>query len=363
MRKDSDPCSCKFIVVTHPLKRLSWLVVLGAIAAVVVGLAATPARAASKVKVFFARDARLHTVERPVAPGADRLTTAIRALFAGPSAAERRDGLHTAIPRHTTLVEAVVANGVAYLRVPEGFAASGGGEAVEMRLAQIVHTATEAADVGAVRILLGTEPVPGPGEDPGALLTLGSLPKREIIGPIPVGIAQVQRRLIQLRYLPAGAVSGRLDYRTSQALLAFQAWEGLSRTGDASLATRRRVTVARIPRPRVVSQTRRIEVDRYKGVALLVERGVVKRAIHVSTGAGGRTPRGTFHIFRKERMSFSRPFKVWLPYASYFSGGFAFHEYPNVPAYWASHGCIRIGYPEAPTVYAFATFGTLVQIR
>ena len=68
MREDSDACSCKFIVVTHPLKRLPWLVVLGAIAAVLTGLAATPALATSKVKVFFARDARLQTVERPVAP-------------------------------------------------------------------------------------------------------------------------------------------------------------------------------------------------------------------------------------------------------------------------------------------------------
>jgi hypothetical protein len=349
--------------VTHPLKRYARIVILGAGAAVLMGIAAGPAAAAATVKVFFARDDRLQIVERPVAPGADRLVTAARALLRGPNATERRDGIRTAIPRGTVLVEAVVANGVAYLRVPERFAAGGRGDAVEMRLAQIVHTVTTAADVGAVRILLGSDPVPGPGEDPGALLTLGSIAKREIIGPVPVGIAQVQRRLIALRYLGAGTVNGKLDYRTSQALLAFQAWEGLSRAGDAGLATRRRLNVAKIPRPRAAGRTRRIEVDRYKGVALLIERGVVRRAIHVSTGAGGRTPRGTFNIFRKERMSFSRPFKVWLPYASYFSGGFAFHEYPNVPAYWASHGCIRIGYPEAPTVYAFATYGTLVQIR
>jgi len=349
--------------VTNPLNRFARFATVAAAAATAMGLAVTPALAASKVKVFFARDDRLQTVQRPVAPGADPLVTAVRALFAGPSAAERRDGIRTAIPRGTTLEEAVVANGVAYLRVPESFAASGGGEAVAMRLAQIVHTVTQAADVGAARILLGVEPVPAPGEDPGALITLGSLPKREVIGPVPVGIAQVQRRLIQLRYLAAGAINGRLDYRTSQALLAFQAWEGLSRTGDANLTTRRRLNVARIPRPRIASRTRRIEVDRYKGVALLIEWGAVKRAIHVSTGAGGRTPHGAFRIARKERMSWSKPFSVWLPYASYFSGGYAFHEYPNVPAYWASHGCIRVGYPEAPTLYAFATVGTLVQIR
>lgn len=349
--------------VSLSLKRLARVVILGVAAAVFMGTAAGHAAAAAKVKVFFVRGDRLQTVERPVASGANRLETAIRALFRGPNATERRDGIRTAIPRGTTLVEAVVANGVVYLRVPERFAASGGGDAVDLRLAQIVHTATSAADVGAVRILLGDEPVPAPGEDPGALITLGSIAKREVIGPVPVGIAAVQRRLVALRYLGRNTVNGKLDYRTSQALLAFQAWEGLTRTGDANLATRRRLNVARIPRPRNGATGRRIEVDRYKGVALLIEAGVTRRAIHVSTGAGGRTPRGTFRIFRKERMSWSNPFSVWLPYASYFSGGYAFHEYPSVPAYWASHGCIRVGYPEAPTVYAFASFGTLVQIR
>jgi len=346
-----------------PLKRHARVLLLGTAVAVLMGAAAGHAAAAAKVRVFFVRDDRLQTVERPVRPGANRLETAVRALFKGPNAAERRDGIRSAIPRGTVLEEAVVANGVAYLRVPERFAASGGGDAIDLRLAQIVHTATSAADVGAIRILLGTEPVPRPGEDPGALVTLGSIAKREVIGPVPVGMAAVQRRLVALRYLARNTVNGKLDYRTSQALLAFQAWEGLSRTGDANLATRRRLNIARIPRPRGSGPGRRIEVDRFKGVALLIESGVVRRAIHVSTGAGGRTPRGTFRIYRKERMSYSKPFGVWLPYASYFSGGYAFHEYPNVPAYWASHGCIRIGYPEAPTVYAFASFGTVVQIR
>ena len=176
-------------------------------------------------------------------------------------------------------------------------------------------------------------------------------------------MAALQRRLVQLRYLSPGMVNGRLDYRTPRRCWHSRRGRGSPRTGDANLATRQRATWRGSRVPRVPAPVRRIEVNRYKGVALLIERGVVKRAIHVSTGAGGSTPRGTFHIFRKERMSFSRPFSVWLPYASYFSGGYAFHEYPNVPAYWASHGCIRVGYPEAPTVYAFASFGTLVRSR
>ena len=335
------------------------LLVIGVVA---LGGTASSALAVAKVKVFFTRDDRLQTVERVVPTGGDPLQVAVTALFRGPTAVERRDGIRSAIPRGVVVREIVVANGVAFLRLPETFAVGGAGDIVDQRLAQIAHTVTGAADVVGVQILFADEPVPAPGEDPGAVITLGSLTKREIIGPIPVGMAALQRRLVQLKYLSPTVVNGLLDYRTSQALVAFQAWEGLPRTGEANLATRRRATVAKIPAPRVASQSRRIEVNRFKGVALLIERGQVVRAVHVSTGAGGKTPRGTFHVFRKERMSWSLPFSVFLPYASYFSGGFAFHEYPNVPAYSASHGCIRIGYPEAPGVYAFAAFGTLVSI-
>ncbi len=323
---------------------------------------ASSAPAAAKVTVFFARDARLQTVQRVVPAGGDRLQIAVAALLRGPTAVERGDGIRSAIPKGMVAHEIVTAGGIAFVRLPEAFAVGGTGDAVDQRLAQLVHTVTRAADVAGVRILLGDEPMPAQGADPGAVITLASLTKREIIGSIPIGMAALQRRLVQLRYLSANAVNGRLDYRTSQALLAFQAWEGLARTGLSTLATRRRATIARIPVPRVRSRSRRIEVNRFRGVALLIEDGRVKRVVHVSTGAGGRTPRGTFRIARKERMSFSNPFKVWLPYASYFVGGYAFHQYPSVPAYSASHGCIRVGYPEARGVYEFASHGTVVSI-
>ncbi len=48
------------------------------------------------------------------------------------------------------------------------------------------------------------------------------------------------------------------------------------------------------------------------------------------------------------------PFQTWLPYASYFFQGIAFHEYPDVPVYPASHGCVRVPAPEAKGVYGFA---------
>jgi len=323
---------------------------------------AAPASAARTVDVYMTRGDRLQIVQRPLPAKADPIAFSMRALFAGPNRAERADGIRTAVPGPAGVREVQVRARVAYVRVTPQFATGGSGVQMDMRLAQVVYTALTSKRVDAVRILIGDQPVPEPGVETSALLDHGSLGRIEVIGPVPVNTRQVQQRLVALRYLPAGHVNGRLDYRTSQALLAFQGWEGLSRTGAATLDTRRRLNRARIPVPRVATKNRRMEVTRWKGVLLLIEDRQVKRVVHVSTGAGGRTPRGTYSVYRKERMSWSVPFSVWLPYASYFVGGYAFHQYPSVPGYPASHGCIRIGYPEAPMVYDFARFGTPVSI-
>ena len=97
-------------------------------------------------------------------------------------------------------------------------------------------------------------------------------------------------------------------------------------------------------------------------VALLIQDNRVVRAVHISSGAGGRTPQGSFQVYRKERYSWSVPFKVWLPWASYFTGGIAFHEFGSVPAYAASHGCIRVNQYDAPMLFGFAESGTRVDV-
>jgi lipoprotein-anchoring transpeptidase ErfK/SrfK len=71
---------------------------------------------------------------------------------------------------------------------------------------------------------------------------------------------------------------------------------------------------------------------------------------------------GRFRVFRKERQSWSVPFRVWLPWASYFSGGVALHGHRTVPAHPASHGCVRIPLSEAAAVYAFARLGVTVAV-
>jgi lipoprotein-anchoring transpeptidase ErfK/SrfK len=87
------------------------------------------------------------------------------------------------------------------------------------------------------------------------------------------------------------------------------------------------------------------------------------RALDVSTGAPGYdTPAGSFSVLRKERNSWSVPYKVWLPYASYFVGGVAFHEYPDVPPFAASHGCVRTPAWDAPWLFNTLQIGTKVTV-
>ena len=94
--------------------------------------------------------------------------------------------------------------------------------------------------------------------------------------------------------------------------------------GDSTVDLLERATR---PEPRLRMPGRRIEVQLRRQLALLIEDNRVIRAVHISSGAGGRTPTGSFHVYRKERYSWSVPFKVWLPWASYFTGGIAFHEF------------------------------------
>ena len=193
-------------------------------------------------------------------------------------------------------------------------------------------------------------------------------PGGERLGPRRLGergssVRRLQERLAELRYLPKRAIDGVDGYRTQQAVIAFQSWRGLERDGVVGPATTAALAKAKAPRPQAGGPSKRIEVYRDRGVALLIAHGRTKRAVHVSTGAPGTsTPAGTFKVFRKELRSWSVPFQVWLPYASYFNNGIAFHEYPDVPVYPASHGCVRVPAPEAEGLYRFAKIDTTVVV-
>ena len=172
-------------------------------------------------------------------------------------------------------------------------------------------------------------------------------------------VRALQGTLVRLTYLSPDAVDGSFGQRTWNAVVAFQGWTGLSRDGVAGAQTLAALRHAQAPRP--WSTDTGVEVHIPQQVLLLVDQGRVQRAIHVSTGRPGYdTPTGHFAIESRWTMSWSRRFHAWLPLAQYFVGGYALHEYSDVPAYPASHGCVRLPSDDAPIVWGFGRVGMRV---
>jgi lipoprotein-anchoring transpeptidase ErfK/SrfK len=178
----------------------------------------------------------------------------------------------------------------------------------------------------------------------------------------PPALRDVQQLLADLGFMAATGVTGTPGDETSVAVLAFQKWSGLPRTGVLDARTTAAVLHATRPQPALSRPGKRVEILLGRQVALAIVDNRVERVFHISSGSYGRTPSGQFRVYRKERMSWSVPFSTWMPFASYFVGGIAFHAYPSVPAYPASHGCVRMMARDAPLMYAFATYGTPVDV-
>jgi hypothetical protein len=176
-------------------------------------------------------------------------------------------------------------------------------------------------------------------------------------------VASLQRRLMTLGYLERGEVDGVFGDKTWYAVVAFQGWEQIARDGVVGPRTRRALRHARGPQP-WRRLRRALEIDLTRQVLLVVEHGTVRRAVHASTGASKfATPDGSFTVIRRERMSWSRPYQVWLPYALYFHRGWAIHAARIVPGRPASRGCVRIPIEDAPFVFRASPLGTPVLIR
>jgi lipoprotein-anchoring transpeptidase ErfK/SrfK len=325
---------------------------------------ATAPRRSSKpapitVSVTFLVNGRIARVERVVPPNMPPQAHALRELVQGPTRLERRQGMRTAIPEGVR-VRSVRADGELWLvSFSRSLLRTGAPATKETRLAQIAATLAPLGDQEYAAV--ATE---------GRLVTTLRLGMRPEAWRAETGekdyqyvVRGIQRRLWQLGYLDRTDVTGTLDYLTEQALLAFQAWENLDRTGTITGQTQVALFSAVRPEPTAHRPGKRIEIYRDRGVLLMVDSGEVVRAVHASTGAGGVTPVGAFHVYVKSVMSWSVPFKVWMPYAAYFHGGLATHQSPDVPSYPASHGCVRLPDGEAERVYGFVEVGTPVTVR
>jgi lipoprotein-anchoring transpeptidase ErfK/SrfK len=315
-------------------------------------------REPATVEVAFVRRGRIVRVERVVPRGIRPAAHALRELLQGPTRPERADGARSAFRSGARLRSVRAQGDIWFVRLSRSAFGRATARTMETRLAQVSATLAPLGQPSWVAISAEGRFV--------TALRIGLRPTewKAAVGEkgYPYAVRGVQLRLWSLGYLDRSSVTGQTDYQTEQALLAFQGWNDLARTGTVTGETQLELFRASPPRPTTRRPGKRVEIYRDRGVLLMMEGNDVLRAIHTSTGAFGRTPSGTYRVYRKELYSWSVPFSVWMPYASYFVGGIAMHEYPHVPEYPASHGCVRLPAGEAQRVYGFAELGTPVHV-
>ncbi len=168
-----------------------------------------------------------------------------------------------------------------------------------------------------------------------------------------------QKKLLQLGFWLHNP-NGTFDDTTRQAVMAFQKYFQLRPTGGINAATA--FLLEKMELPAIAKETQKTvaEVDKTRQLLFLVQDGVTTHVLNTSTGDDREytepdsntpgvmitdtavTPVGTFRINRE------RPDGWWIGdlgqiyRPKYFIGGVAIHGSLSVPAYPASHGCVRV---------------------
>ena len=171
--------------------------------------------------------------------------------------------------------------------------------------------------------------------------------------------ARIQQRLIDLGFWLSG-VDGDYGLTTSQAVMAFQKYLGLEASGRVNQATADALTSVEWRAHALADAGTLVEIDKDKQLLFVVQNGRTVWIFNTSTGNGEayeeqdqNTPgevqtgvsitRNGLHAVYRERAEGwweGDLGKIYRP--KYFSGGQAVHGSNNVPAYPASHGCVRV---------------------
>lgn len=194
-------------------------------------------------------------------------------------------------------------------------------------------------------------------------VTADSSPRRTPLPTLAEGadgvyVSLLERRLLALRYRLTG-VNGSFDFRTADAVMAFRKVQGLPRIQTVTPAVWRALAAPKLFVPRVRTPGFHIEIDQTRQVLATVRDGEVQDIIHVSTGKPSTPTRdGSFRITAK--LAGFSPKRLWYP--SFFDGERAIHGWTDVPAYAASHGCVRIPYWVTLWMFDLDPIGTQIIV-
>jgi peptidoglycan hydrolase-like protein with peptidoglycan-binding domain len=185
-------------------------------------------------------------------------------------------------------------------------------------------------------------------------------------------VQALEAKLAEMKY-DVGKVDGVYDSLTFHAVMAFQKVEGMRRSGRATPDVLAAVKSAGPPGALLAAGgANRVEIDIKRQVLFLYKGGGLFRILSVSTGSGKRycvdgacatavTPGGSFRVTRRiSGWRTSRLGRLYNPL--YFNGGIAIHGSGSVPAYPASHGCVRITMAAAGWFPGAVSNGTPVYV-
>jgi hypothetical protein len=169
----------------------------------------------------------------------------------------------------------------------------------------------------------------------------------------------LQSRLSALHY--AVPRSGVFDDGTARAVLAYRKVSGLARTPEVGRKVFDRLLRGKGTfHVRYPSHGRHVEASLSKQVLAEIEPGGKVRRIYPISSGKPSTPTvlGSFHFYSKSPGTNAKGMFM----SNYFIRGYAVHGYPDVPAYAASHGCLRIPNPDAVAVYNWIRIGDGIDV-
>jgi len=171
------------------------------------------------------------------------------------------------------------------------------------------------------------------------------------LGDTGASVRRLKKLLLKTGYwIPS--VSSTYTATTAQAVLALQ--KSLGFTRDSKVGKEEWLALFQGRLPKATKHKGWVfEVDLSKQVMMRTHNGKVTLVFNVSTGSNqiyylngtahrATTPKGTFRISRKiDGMRHAALGTLYRP--QYFrSDGYAIHGSPSIPAYPASHGCVRV---------------------
>jgi peptidoglycan hydrolase-like protein with peptidoglycan-binding domain len=212
-------------------------------------------------------------------------------------------------------------------------------------------------------------PAPPPTAPPAPEAVEAVVPPLQPVGTRGGGeTARIQLRLSQLGFW-LSAADGEYGLTTRQAVMAFEKWMGYDADGKVDQQTADALSAMTTrPAGRANAGTL-VEVDKAKQLLFFVVDGRTEWILNVSTGDGqpyseedkntpgetvvgvSDTPSGLHRVNRERPDGWWEGDlgKIYRP--KYFVGGVAVHGSNSIPAYPASHGCVRVSVPAMDWIW------------